>query len=77
MYPPKLHSLEFEEELKTKDLGALHTSGAFLKCGNMNSNKVLEKPIQVASSVVSIAFNIQIVDLIHLWCVWSNSRAES
>lgn len=28
--------------------------GAFLKGGNMNSNKVLEKPIQVAYSVVSV-----------------------
>lgn len=54
MYPPMLYSLEFEEELKTKALWALHTSGAMLNCGNVNSNKVLQKPIQVASSVVSM-----------------------
>lgn len=50
MYPPTVYSLEFEEELKTKALGALHTYDAFLKCGNVNSNKVLE----VACSVVSV-----------------------
>lgn len=54
MYPPTVYSLEFEEELKTKALGALHTCDAFLKCGNVKSNKVLEKPIQVACSVVSV-----------------------
>lgn len=46
MYPPTVYSQEFEEELKTKALGALHTCDAFLNCGNMNLNKMLEKPIQ-------------------------------
>lgn len=46
MYPPTVYSQEFEEELKTKALGALHTCDAFLRRGNTNSNKMPEKPIQ-------------------------------
>lgn len=53
-YPPTVYSPDFEEELKTNALGTLHTYDVFLKCGNVNSKKVPEKPIQVAHYVVSM-----------------------
>lgn len=53
-YPPAVYSPDFEEELKTNALGALHIYDVFFKRGNVNSKKVPGKAIEVARDVVSM-----------------------